>query len=275
MAGRNAMKPPVRRGNVLGVMVSTIDLPAAVNMVMDAARQGQPLGLSALAVHGIMEAVSDPTFQYRLNDLELVVADGQPVRWALHWLHGVGPSDKVPGPDLMYSVCERAASEGLGVFLYGSTPETLASLRERLESAFPSLRVSGVKSSRFRPATEADRERDLETIRDSGAAVVFVGLGCPRQEIWTFENRLDLSIPVMAVGAAFDYHAGLLRRSPRWMQRAGLEWLYRLLQEPRRLATRYLKLNPAFLAFLTLQKIGLRRFPEETAVRPPHPIRPG
>lgn len=250
--------PP--RGNVLGVNVTGVDLATAVELVMDAARGRHPLGVSALAVHGVMTAVKDPTLQSRLNQLEMVLPDGQPVRWALNWLHGIELSDRVAGPDLMREVCKAASADGLGVFLYGSTDETLERLQSNLERAVLGLVVSGAKASRFRPATESERDSDLETIRKSGASIVFVGLGCPRQEIWAYENRLDLSMPVLAVGAAFDYHAGLLRRAPRWMGSAGLEWAYRLYQEPRRLAGRYLKLNPAFLALLALQKFGVNRF---------------
>lgn len=268
------MTPPIRRGNVLGVMVTGIEMETAVASVMDAAGRRRPLGVTALAVHGVMMATKDPTLRFRLNHLDLVLPDGQPVRWALAWLHGIRIPDRIPGPDLMYSVCKEAAAAGLGIFMYGSTGSTLERLRSGLERSIPNLVVAGTQASRFRPATETERASDLDKIKASGASIVFVGLGCPRQEVWVYENRLELSMPVLAVGAAFDYHAGLLRRSPRWMGRAGLEWLYRLAQEPRRLSARYLKLNPAFIASLVSQKSGLGTYSEERATPPTDLTRP-
>jgi N-acetylglucosaminyldiphosphoundecaprenol N-acetyl-beta-D-mannosaminyltransferase len=261
-------------GNVLGVNVAAIEFDRTVAEVMDAARSRRPLGVSALAVHGVMTAVKDPTFQFRLNDLEMVVPDGQPVRWALNWLYDFGLHDRVSGTDLMYDVCEQAAAEGIGVFLFGSTPATVGQLQRRLSQSIPGLHVTGVQPSRFRPATPEERLQDVETIRASGASIVMVGLGCPRQEIWTFENRHELSMPVLAVGAAFDFHAGVLKRAPKWMRRAGLEWVYRLYREPRRLAGRYLRLNPAFVAAIIAQKAGLRAYAAEFGTPPPFAIRP-
>lgn len=263
------------RFNVLGTLVNAIELDQAAEQVILAARERRPLGLSALAVHGVICGVDDPTLQFRLNQLELVVPDGQPVRWALKWLYGAELAERVYGPDLMTRVCERAAQQGLSVYLYGSTPHTLAELTRRMGERFPKLRIAGAKPSRFRPADEAERLSDLREISQSGANLVFVGLGCPRQEIWAYENRLDLSMPVLAVGAAFDYQAGTLRRPPAWMQQSGLEWVARLVQEPRRLWRRYLLLNPRFLFLLALQLAGLRRFQVERARPPGGMLRPG
>lgn len=263
------------RQNILGVNVSAIDLNEAVDIVVEAAHENRPLGVSALAVHGLVTAADDPPLRYRLNSLELVVPDGQPLRWALRLQHHVRLADKVPGPDLMYSICQRAASEGLGVFLFGSTPETLKRLGERLLMSIPGLEISGAQASRFRAASPSERDEDIETILRSGASVVFVGLGCPRQEIWTYENRVDLSMPVLGVGAAFDYHAGFLRRAPHWMRRTGLEWVYRLVQEPRRLARRYFSTNPRFLLLFAQQLSGLRDFNTRSPSGPPKQVRPG
>lgn len=263
------------RFNVLGTLVNAVDLEAATAQVIAAAKEGRPLGVSALAVHGVMCGVDDPAHQYRLNHLEMVVPDGQPVRWALNWLHGAGLPERVYGPDLMHRVCERAAEEGLPVFLFGSAMDTLASLEERLCQLHPRLQIAGSRPSRFRAVTPVELEADLTMISESGARLVFVGLGAPRQEIWTFENGRLLSMPTLAVGAAFDYHAGNLRRPPGWMQRVGLEWLARLVQEPRRLWRRYLILNPRYLFLLGLQLTGLRDFPIERARQPAERVRPG
>lgn len=260
---------------VLGVKVDAVERHEAAQQILEAATAGRPLGVSALAVHGVMEAVADPALQYRLNDIEMVLADGQPVRWALRLLHGVRLADRVCGPDLMADLCVSAATEGLPIFLYGSTEATLQRLEDALVEAYPGLRIAGTQASRFRPSTADEQQADIARIRASGAKMTFVGLGCPRQEIWTFETRRDLAMPVLAVGAAFDFHAGLQRRAPLWMQKRGLEWLYRLRQEPRRLWKRYVMLNPAFLALLALEALGVRRVSLQRISQEPAPARPG
>ncbi len=262
------------RSSLLGVELNTLDMAQVVDRVLVAARERRPLGVSALAVHGVMEAVRDRELQYRLNDLELVVPDGQPVRWGLNWLHAAELHQRVYGPALMAVLCERAADEELPIYLFGSTEETLERLRANLKRRHPTLQVAGSQPSRFRPAAEDERRRDLETIHSSGARMVFVGLGCPRQEVWVYENRRDLSLPALAVGAAFDYHAGTLARPPEWMQDRGLEWLHRLVQEPRRLWRRYLLLNPAYLTLLTLQKMHLKTIDTRRASEPAAAVRP-
>jgi exopolysaccharide biosynthesis WecB/TagA/CpsF family protein len=259
---------------VLGVNITAIERAQAAATVIEAARAREPLGVSALAVHGVMEGVFDPEYQYRLNNLEMVVADGQPVRWALSWLHGVELSDRVCGPDLMTDVCQLAAEEEIPVFLYGSTQATLDHLIKNLTDRYAQLRIAGAKPSRFRLITGPEQDADLEEIVASGARIVFVGLGCPRQEVWTYEMRLGLSMPVLAVGAAFDFHAGNAHRAPNWMQKRGLEWMYRLIQEPRRLWRRYLLLNPMYLALIGLQALGVKSISGDRARPPSHALRP-
>ena len=266
---------PSERRSVLGVSLHGIEPDDAVERVIDAARSEQPLGVSALAVHGVMTCVGDPEQQYRVNELELVVPDGQPVRWALRWLHGVRLSERVYGPDLMDDVCRRAAQEGLPIYLFGSSPETLGLLVPALKRRYPQIRIAGTQPSRFRSATAEEAQEDVERIRASGAKIVMVGLGCPRQEIWAYENRLALSLPVLAVGAAFDYLAGILTRPPGWVQRRGLEWFYRLVQEPRRLWRRYVLLNPAYLVLVGLQLLGVYELGPARAQRPESSRRPG
>ncbi len=232
--------------SVCGVSVSAVDYDAAVAKIMHAARRKRRFSVSALAVHGVMTGFTDPEHRSRLNSLDLVVPDGQPVRWALRLLHGCRLDNRVYGPELTLRVCAAAEEAGLPVLFYGSKPETLAALAENLGRAFPKLRIVGLMPSRFRTLTEAENEEVLDEIRATGAGLVFVGLGCPRQEVWVYENASALSCPVLAVGAAFDFHAGLLKQAPPWMQDRGLEWLYRLSREPRRLWRRYAYLNPLF-----------------------------
>jgi N-acetylglucosaminyldiphosphoundecaprenol N-acetyl-beta-D-mannosaminyltransferase len=246
--------------NILGVGVDAVDYEAAVARIITAARERCPLSVSALAVHGVMTGVLDEVQRYRLNHLDLVVPDGQPVRWAINLLYRAGLPDRVYGPTLTLKVCEQAAREGLPIYLYGSRPEVLAALGTNLPARFPGLVIAGSQPSRFRTTTPEEKRAIVEQIRGSGARITFVGLGCPRQEVWAYEYRDVLEMPVLAVGAAFDFHAGLLSQAPARMQRLGLEWLYRLTREPRRLWKRYALLNPAYLVLLALQATRLRRF---------------
>ncbi|MBI2479126.1 MAG: WecB/TagA/CpsF family glycosyltransferase [Planctomycetia bacterium] len=260
------------RHNVLGIMVNAVDYEAAVQRIVDAARAKAPLAVSALAVHGVMTGVRDRQHRYRLNGLDLIVPDGQPVRWALNYLHGTKLSDRVYGPTLMLKTCERAAQEGLPIYLFGGSEQLLAGLRAKLIAQFPKLEFAGHQASKFRQLTPEERDETVQNILDSGAAITMVGLGCPRQEVWAYEFRDALSMPLLAVGAAFNFHAGLLPQAPRLMQAWGFEWLFRLVAEPRRLWQRYLLLNPWYASMLCLQALHLRRFDPNDAVRPDHEI---
>ncbi|MFH1746178.1 MAG: WecB/TagA/CpsF family glycosyltransferase, partial [Planctomycetota bacterium] len=203
------------------------------------------------------------------------VPDGQPVRWALGWLHRVHLADRVYGPLLMLRLCERAAAEGIPIFLFGGSDALLAALCDRLTRRMPALAIAGVKASRFRRLTTEEQRGLVETIRASGAGLMFIGLGCPRQEVCAFELQPHLSLPLVTVGAAFSFHAGLLPQAPPAMQKAGLEWLYRLVQEPQRLWRRYVLLNPLYLALVLLQRIGLGRFDPDQALPPTESLRYG
>ena len=195
----------------------------------------------------------------------MVVPDGQPVRWALNWLWRANLEDRVYGPDLMLRVCEAASAEGIGIYLYGSRPAVIEALTSNLENRFPKLRIEGAQPSRFRPATPSEDEEDIRRIRESGARIVFVGLGCPLQERWALEHRERAPVVFICVGAAFDFHAGTLSQAPAWMQRHGLEWFYRFIREPRRLWKRYLLLNPAYLTLLGLELLKRRVFSSATS----------
>ena len=239
-----------------------------------AARDRRALTVSCSAVHSVMEGALDPEHRRRLNDLDLVLPDGQPVRWALGWRHGVKLRNRVYGPDFMLAVCARAAEAGIPVFLYGSKPEILDPLEKNLHQRFPRLILAGVKPSAFRTLTADEQVAIAAEIRASGAGVVFAGLGCPRQEIWAYENAKLIGLPLVAVGAAFDFHAGVIPQAPAWMQRSGLEWLFRLGQEPGRLWKRYLYLNPLYLLFLAGEITGIKRFGRGNETQP-RPVRVG
>jgi N-acetylglucosaminyldiphosphoundecaprenol N-acetyl-beta-D-mannosaminyltransferase len=249
-----------RKRNLLGVSVDVTDYNGAAERIIQAARAKKPLGVTALAVHGVMTGVLDDEHRFRLNSLDLVVPDGQPVRWALNWIYKAGLGDRVYGPNLTLEVCERAEQEGLGVFFFGGNQEILRRLQRNLQARFPRLLVVGTMSSKFRCLTVPEREQVVSEIRNSRASIVFVGLGCPRQEIWVYEFRESLSCPLLAVGAAFPFLAGTIEQAPSWMQQRGLEWLFRLSREPLRLWNRYLILSPQFLALLLLQRLGFVQF---------------
>lgn len=246
--------------NVLGVMVNAIDYAAVVSRVIEAARERRPLGVTALAVHGVISGYRDPEHGTRLNRLDVVVPDGQPVRWALNFLHGADLPDRVYGPTLMLRLCAEAARLGLPIYLYGSTPEVLERLSRSLYLRFPTIQIAGSEPSKFRRLSEQEAAEVTDRIVTSGARITFVGLGCPRQEVWTYEYRESLSMPILAVGAAFDFHAGTVRQAPRWMQDRGLEWLFRLKTNPRRLWRRYLLLNPWYVGLIIVQRVLPHRF---------------
>ncbi|WP_208899723.1 WecB/TagA/CpsF family glycosyltransferase [Streptomyces incarnatus] len=256
--------------DVLGVLVDATTHDQALDAVLTAARQQRPLAVTALAVHGVMTGVLDREHGARLNSFDLVTPDGQPVRWALNLLHGAALTEPVCGPDLTLHVLRAAADEGLPVYLYGSTRQTLDLLMMNLQNSLPALKIAGHEPSGFRTARPGEDVEIADRITASGARIVLVGLGCPRQEIFVHAMRPLLSMPLLAVGAAFDFHAGNLRRPPLWVRRAGLEWLWRLGLEPRRLWRRYLLLNPLYLMLLAGQWAGLRPAgpPRHTADRP-------
>ncbi|MGI9598888.1 MAG: WecB/TagA/CpsF family glycosyltransferase [Acidimicrobiales bacterium] len=245
--------------NLIGVYVNAVDYEAAVAKIVDAALSREPLGVSALAVHGVMTGVTDDEHRHRLNSLELVVPDGQPVRWGLNLLHKTGLTDRVYGPNLMLETCRAAEKNGLSVYLLGGTDDLLADLTTNLAELFPNLEIARARASKFRTLSVEEKQELIDDINDSGASVACVGLGCPRQEIWAYEFKDHINMPVLAVGAAFNFHAGILDQAPPAMQRYGLEWLYRLIKEPARLWRRYVILNPYYLGLLGTQRLGLRK----------------
>jgi len=252
---RNASKR-----NILGILIDAVDYDAATDFVFRASREKRGTAVSALAVHGLMTGALNREQKYRLNHFDLLVPDGQPVRWAVNLLYKARLADRVYGPKLTLKICARAAAEGTPVYFYGSTVDVLVALRQTLEKTFPTLRIAGMEASKFRRLTAMEKVDLGCRIRSSGASIMFVGLGCPRQEIFAFEFREILNMPILAVGAAFPFLAGKIPQAPAWMQNAGLEWLFRLASEPQRLWRRYIYLNPAYMFMVSLQALGLSRF---------------
>ncbi len=253
--------------NVCGILVDEIDYEGAIEYVIRAAKEKRPTSISALAVHGLMTGAMDREHKHRLNQLDLVMPDGQPVRWALNLLYRSPLRDRCYGPNMTLYLCARAAKEGLSVFLYGATPSILGKMQHNLLQKFPELKIAGAETSKFRQLTPQEKVEVAQRIRNSGASIVFVGLGCPRQEVFVYEMRDLLPMPALAVGAAFPFIAGEVAQAPRWIQDMGMEWFFRLCMEPKRLWRRYVYLNPAYVTLLTLQLLGLRSY--ETAGVPP------
>jgi N-acetylglucosaminyldiphosphoundecaprenol N-acetyl-beta-D-mannosaminyltransferase len=258
--------------NLLGVLVDAVDYEAAVTRIAEAAAARRAYGVSALAVHGVMTGALDPEQRYRINALDLVTPDGQPVRWGLNRLHRTALPDRVYGPKLMLAASELAAKHGYPVYLYGSRQEVLEGLVGRLRRFVPGIELVGAEQSKYRPVSSDEKRGIVERIVSSGARLTFVGLGCPRQEVFAYEYRQALSMPVVGVGAAFDYLAGMVKEPSEAIQRLGLQWARRLAQDPKRLWRRYLLLNPAYVALLLLQLSGGWR-PESSGVPPTRELR--
>jgi N-acetylglucosaminyldiphosphoundecaprenol N-acetyl-beta-D-mannosaminyltransferase len=254
--------------NVLGVGITPTSYEEVVRACKEwctaaetaASRQESARYITVTSVHGIISAVSDARFSKTLNQAAIATPDGMPVVWALRSF-GHRQQQRVYGPDLTLALCEMAAREKIGIFLYGSSQATLNRLEENLSRRFPELQITGSFSPPFRPLTEEESVAVVERIRRSGARLIFIGLSTPKQERWMSAHRNRLpGMVLVGVGAAFDFHAGVLRQAPPWMQRSGLEWAFRLSAEPRRLWKRYLLITPLFLPLWALQKIGILRW---------------
>lgn len=238
--------------NVCSVLISATDYDEVVDCLMAAALRRESAVASFFAVHAVVTAGSDPELLKHVNQFEIVAPDGQPVRWALGWLHSRKLRDRVYGPETTLRLCRRAAELGVPVYLYGGANEdVLSKLKANLLKMFPTLQFAGSESPPFRKLTIQEDAELIERIHASGAGLTLIGLGCPKQDQLAARLRGRLNGAIACVGAAFDFHAGVKTTAPRWMQRNGLEWLYRLCQEPRRLFGRYMVTNTVFLQRLS------------------------
>ena len=248
------------RVNILGVGISAVNLPQAVEEIdrWIASRAAQYVNVCA--VQTVMACQRDARLRRIVNASGLATPDGMPLVWLSRML-GHRQVSRVYGPDLMLTVCERSQSTGSRHFFYGGAPGVADLLVRNLTTRYPGLVVSGTHAPPYRPADTAEDREVLAKINAAAPDIVWVGLGTPKQDYWVARHRPLLDAPVLiAVGAAFDFHAGLLPQAPRWIQRNGLEWLFRLVHEPRRLAFRYLVDSPWFVLKVALQSAGLRRY---------------
>jgi N-acetylglucosaminyldiphosphoundecaprenol N-acetyl-beta-D-mannosaminyltransferase len=250
--------PRPETADVLGVQLALTDYERTMDWMDAVVRSREKAYLSAAAVHLVMVAQEDEPTRRAAQDATLVVPDGQPLVWALRALGH--KASRVYGPDLMAKYCERSAKTGVRMYLYGGRSQgALVELALRLRRRFPGLQIVGGYSPPFRPLTDDERQWVIDDINGSGADVVWVGIGQPKQEIWMREMRDVLEPPMLVgVGAAFDFHAGLVPQAPSWMQNTGLEWVFRLAQEPRRLWRRYVRYNPRFVAGFARQYLRTR-----------------
>ena len=240
--------------DILGLPIAMTDYEQAMD-VMDGMVARRERGyVCAVAVHAVMVAQEDPEMRAALTGSSLTVPDGMPLVWAANWL-GEQLPNRVYGPELMQRYSARCAERGHRVWLYGGRDQgSLAQLALRLRQRHPGIRIVGGYSPPFRPLAQDEEDRLVDQINRDRPDVLWVGIGVPKQEKWMARMRERLDVPVMAaVGAAFDFHAGRISQAPPWMQERGLEWTYRIAQEPRRLLPRYLYYNPAFLTAFAAQ----------------------
>lgn len=260
---------------VLGIRISTTSYEEVAAVCRDwIANRRREAGLQfaghyicVTSVHGIMMAMFDSAFKAELNNADIATPDGMPVVWALRSF-GCKHQRRVYGPDLMLAVCEQAAREGHRIYLYGGQPDTLLRLQQKLARRFPSIVIAGAYSPPFRRLTLEEDSQITRSILDSDADIVFVGISTPKQEQWMSSHVKTLpGLVMLGVGAAFDFHAGRVRQAPLWMRQSGLEWLFRLMMEPRRLWKRYLLITPLFLPLWLMQKLRLLEYgPDQAGV---------
>ncbi len=237
---------------ILGVRIDGTSYDDACDRIQAWATDSTSCYIVAANVHVVMTARWQPSYRAVLDGAALVTPDGMPMVWGLRLL-GVKGQQRVYGPDLMLAFCEHAAQQQIPVYFYGNTPQTLARLEGKLLKAFPGLPIAGSYSPPFRPLTPAEEQADIDRIHASGAKVVFVGLGCPKQEYWMARQQGHLNAVMIGVGAAFAFHSGKVSQAPRWIMKLGLEWAYRFSREPLRLWKRYLINNPTFVVLFTGQ----------------------
>lgn len=243
----------VPRVDILGIGVNAINMDDALDVIDRWITAGARQYVCVMGVHGVMESQRDETLRRIHNTAGLVTPDGMPLVWLSRW-RGWRNTSRVYGPDLMLALCDRSMATGYRHFFYGGHEGVPERLARRLEKRYPGLAVVGTYSPPFRAMTEEEEAQVVRRLNEAKPDIVWVGLGTPKQERWmaTHVSQLTASV-LIGVGAAFDFHAGLKRQAPRWMQHSGLEWLFRLASEPRRLWRRYLVNNPLFVWLTLLQ----------------------
>jgi N-acetylglucosaminyldiphosphoundecaprenol N-acetyl-beta-D-mannosaminyltransferase len=248
----------VEKLRIVSLSIHHLSFRECLTTVMQWAKDRQPSYVCFANVHMTIEAHKSAAFLEQLDRASLVVSDGKPVAAACYALYRKR-QERISGMDFMPAAIEMASQEGLTVFLYGSSREVLDALCEKITRQYPSLRIGGMISPPFRPLSQEETDADIEVINRSGAQLLLVSLGCPKQERWMADNHQKIRAVCLGVGGAFTVMAGLQRRAPRWMQNWGMEWLYRLILEPRRMFPRYLKTNSFFIYLMGLERLRRKR----------------
>lgn len=245
------------REDVLNVPIDALSWDDAVEGILDWAMKRESRTVCLCNVNNVVTARNVPAYAEHIKCADMVAPDGAPIAWMLR-KKGHPRQERISGPDLMWLCCERASKLGMEIFLYGGTETVLQCLVQKLRAEFHGIKIVGAISPPFRDLSADEDAAMVDAINRSGARLVWVGLGCPKQEAWMYAHRGRVNAVMLGVGAAFDFHAGAKKRAPMWMQRNSLEWLHRLLQDPRRLAKRYLIGNSVFCAAL-LQELLFSR----------------
>jgi N-acetylglucosaminyldiphosphoundecaprenol N-acetyl-beta-D-mannosaminyltransferase len=240
---------------VLNTRVDPTSYIEATDQIANWAASGESRYVCVANVHMIMEAYDSPEFQAIVNQADLVTPDGMPLVWMLRRF-GYPHQQRVYGPDLTIWIARKAAAAGIPVGLYGGAPDTLQDLKKSLEKKISGIQIDYAYSPAFRELTVEENKQIVSDINNSGIRILFVGLGCPRQERWMAAHIGHIHAVMLGVGAAFDFHAGKKAQSPAWIQKIGMEWFFRLITEPRRLWYRYLYNNPRFVFLAARQLLG-------------------
>jgi N-acetylglucosaminyldiphosphoundecaprenol N-acetyl-beta-D-mannosaminyltransferase len=241
---------------VISMDVDVTNIEAALSQVETLANSKSGSYVCVSNVHMCMEVFDSSDFESVVNNADLVIPDGRPLSWAQRLL-GHSDAEQVRGQDIMNTICQQSGTKNLNIGLYGgSSDELLQQVIIELKSSYPDINITFSYSPPFRPLTDEEDQGIIQKINDSNVNVLFVGIGCPKQERWMAEHKDPLSCVMLGVGAAYDFIAGSKKHAPRWMQRVGLEWLFRLCSEPQRLWKRYLQQNPRFIYYFTKQLIN-------------------
>lgn len=240
--------------NVTGTGITALPFEEQIDVMISWAKERTSRVVCVANVHMLMESRWNESLQNVLEGADLITPDGMPIVWVMRSL-GIKKQDRVAGLDIFLAVCHRAVEKNISIYLLGSTQDVLSKMKSRLDREFPTLKVAGMESPPFRPLTKVEDAELIERINKSGAGITFVSLGCPKQECWMQDHVGKICSVMIGVGAVFPVYAGEKKHAPKWVRESGLEWLYRLLQEPRRLFGRYLKTIPPFI-WLALQQVG-------------------
>ena len=245
--------------SVFGLNYSVTNYDEASNLIIAHAKVKNSFTVACLPVHGLIEAYRSKEFNKVANHIDMVVTESYPIIWALNSVHHLKLRKRVVGADLTLNVLEKASKNKLKVFLFGSTENTILKFSEYIKQKYPDVEICGMQSDRFRESTEEEDKIDIDLINSKGSHIVLVGRGCPRQEYWIDSHKNKINASMMAIGAVFDWYAGTVKRAPKWIQNLSLEWLYRFLQEPRRLWKRNVITN-SFYLFLMAKYILKKKF---------------